>query len=109
MLRGDDAARCGADGAAAVWVSTHGGRQADPAIASAGPCPRGSTALALGARAMFLGRPTVWGPATGGADGVARVLGGLTEELAATMVLCGVDDVRAVPRDTVVPVPWPGR
>ena len=124
VLRGDDAVRCVAAGAAAVWVSTHGGRQADPAVASAEALPEvvaavgeeaevyadggirsGSdvlTALALGARAVFLGRPTVWGLATGGADGVARVIGGLTEELAHTMVLCGLDDVRAVPRDTVV-------
>ncbi|MCZ2819918.1 alpha-hydroxy acid oxidase [Modestobacter sp. VKM Ac-2977] len=130
VLRGDDAARCVAAGAAAVWVSTHGGRQADPAIASAEALPEvvdavgdevevyvdggirsGSdvlTALALGARAAFLGRPTVWGLATGGADGVARVIDGLSEELAHTMALCGVDDVRAVPRDTVVR-PWPGR
>jgi 4-hydroxymandelate oxidase len=130
VLRADDAARCVAAGAAAVWVSTHGGRQVDPAIASAEALPEvvdaagddaevyvdggirtGSdalTALALGARAVFVGRPTVWGLATGGADGVARVLGGLSEELAHTMALCGLDDVRAVPRDTVVR-PWPGR
>ncbi len=60
------------------------------------------TALALGARAVFVGRPAAWGLATAGADGVARVLAGLTEELAHTMALCGLDDVRAVPRDTVV-------
>jgi 4-hydroxymandelate oxidase len=128
VLRGDDAARCVSAGASAVWVSTHGGRQADPAIASAEALPEiveavaadaevyadggiraGSdvlTALALGARAVFLGRPTAWGLATGGADGVARVIGGLTEELAHTMALCGLDDVRAVPRDTVVRAPW---
>jgi 4-hydroxymandelate oxidase len=130
VLRGDDAARCVAAGAAAVWVSTHGGRQADPAVASAEALPEivaavgedaevyadggirsGSdvlTALALGARAVFLGRPTAWGLATGGADGVAGVLGGLTAELAATMALCGLDDVTTVPRDTVVRGPWPG-
>ena len=67
------------------------------------------TALALGARAVFVGRPTAWGLATGGADGVARVLGGLTEELAHTMALCGLDDVRAVPRDAVVRAPWAAR
>jgi 4-hydroxymandelate oxidase len=131
VLRGDDAARCAAAGAAAVWVSTHGGRQADPAVASAEALPEvadavaddaevyadggirsGSdvlTALALGARAVFLGRPTVWGVATGGADGVARVLGGLTEELANTMAVCGLDDVQQVPRDTVVRAPWAAR
>ena len=125
VLRGDDADRCVQAGAAAVWVSTHGGRQADPVVASAHALPEvveavgaevevyadggirsGSdalTALALGARAVFLGRPTIWGLATGGADGVADVLTGLSEELAHTMVLCGLDDVRAVPRDTLGP------
>ena len=61
------------------------------------------TALALGASAVFVGRPTIWGLATGGADGVARVLTALSEELGHTMALCGLDDVRSVPRDTVVP------
>ncbi|WP_222193501.1 alpha-hydroxy acid oxidase [Modestobacter italicus] len=131
VLRGDDAERCVAAGAAAVWVSTHGGRQADPAIASAEALPEvvaavgeavevyadggvrtgadALTALALGARAVFLGRPTTWGLAIGGADGVARVISGLSEELAHTMALCGLDDVRSVPRDTVVRAPWAGR
>ncbi|MGY1840395.1 MULTISPECIES: alpha-hydroxy acid oxidase [unclassified Modestobacter] len=124
VLRGDDAARCVEAGAAAVWVSTHGGRQADPVVASADALPEvvdavagevevyvdggirsGSdvlVALALGARAVFVARPTTWGLAAGGADGVAQVLGGLTAELAHTMVVCGLDDVRSVPRDTVV-------
>jgi 4-hydroxymandelate oxidase len=43
------------------------------------------------------------GLATGGADGVAGMITGLTEELAHTMVLCGLPDVGSVPRDTVVP------
>ena len=125
VLRGDDAVRCVQAGASAVWVSTHGGRQVDPAVAAAHALPEvvdavgdevevyadggvraGSdvlTALALGARAVFVGRPTIWGLAAGGADGVARVLTGLGEELAHAMALCGVDDVRSVPRDTVVP------
>ncbi|MFD2092201.1 alpha-hydroxy acid oxidase [Blastococcus deserti] len=125
VLRGDDAVRCVQAGAAAVWVSTHGGRQVDPAIASAHALPEvveavggdvevyadggirsGSdvlVALALGASAVFVGRPTIWGLATGGADGVTRVLAALTEELERTMVLCGLDDVRSVPRDTVTP------
>jgi 4-hydroxymandelate oxidase len=125
VLRGDDAARCVQAGAAAVWVSTHGGRQADPVVSSAAALPEvaeavgedaevyadggirsGSdvlTALALGARAVFVGRPAVWGLATGGADGVSRVLAGLTAQLAHTMVLCGLSDVGSVPRDTVTP------
>jgi 4-hydroxymandelate oxidase len=124
VLRGDDAARCVEAGAAAVWVSTHGGRQADPVVASADALPEvveavagraevyadggvrsGAdvlTALALGARAVFVARPVIWGLATGGAGGVAAVLAGLSEQLAHTMVLCGLADVAAVPRDTVV-------
>ena len=60
------------------------------------------TALALGATAVFVGRPAIWGLATGGASGVSRVLTGLTAELAHTMTLCGLPDVRSVPRDTVL-------
>jgi 4-hydroxymandelate oxidase len=125
VLRADDATRCVAAGAAAVWVSTHGGRQVDPAVPSAAALPEvveavgdqvevyadggirsGSdvlTALALGATAVFLGRPTTWGLSVGGADGVTRVLTGLADELAHTMALCGLDDVRSVPRDTITP------
>lgn len=123
VLRGDDAVRCVQAGASAVWVSTHGGRQADPVVSSAAALPEvvaavgdevevyadgglraGSdvlTALALGARAVFLGRPVIWGLATGGEDGVAAVLEGLTAELAHAMALCGLPSVREVPRDTV--------
>jgi 4-hydroxymandelate oxidase len=125
VLRGDDAQLCVQAGAAAVWVSTHGGRQVDPAVSSADALPEvveavgdevevyadggirsGSdvlTALALGARAVFVARPVVWGLAAGGAGGVTRVLAGLSAQLAHTMVLCGLDDVAAVPRDTVAP------
>ena len=125
VLRGDDAARCVQAGAAAIWVSAHGGRQADPVVPTAAALPEvadavgsgaeiyvdggirsGSdvlTALALGARAVFVGRPVVWGLATGGADGVSRVLTGLSAQLAHTMVLCGLSDVGAVPPDTVAP------
>jgi 4-hydroxymandelate oxidase len=123
VLRGDDAVECVRAGAAAVWVSTHGGRQADRVVSSAAALPEvcdavgdevevyadggirsGSdalTALALGATAVFVGRPAIWGLATGGADGVSRVLGGLSAQLAHTMTLCGLPDVRSVPRDTV--------
>ena len=123
VLRGDDAARCVAAGAAAVWVSAHGGRQADPVVPTAAALPEvveavgggaevyvdggiraGSDvvcALALGARAVFVGRPAIWGLATGGTDGVRAVLDGLSAQLATTMTLCGLGDVTAVPRDTV--------
>lgn len=123
VLRADDAVQCVQAGASAVWVSTHGGRQADPVVASAAALPEivdavgdevevyadgglrsGSdvlTALALGANGVFVGRPAIWGLATGGADGVSRVLAGLSAQLAHTMALCGLSDVRSVPRDTV--------
>lgn len=125
VLRGDDAAHCVQAGAAAVWVSTHGGRQVDPAVSSAHALPEvvdavgddvevyvdggirsGSdalTALALGATAVFVARPVAWGLATGGTRGVAGVLDGLGAELAHTMALCGLPDVRSLPRDTVTP------
>lgn len=131
VLRGDDAVSCVEAGAAAVWVSAHGGRQADPVVASAHALPEvvaavagevevyvdgglrsGSdvlTALALGARAVFVGRPAVWGLATAGASGVSRVLTGLGSELAHTMALCGLPHVRNVPRDTVTPAGGPVR
>jgi 4-hydroxymandelate oxidase len=131
VLRGDDATTCVAAGAAAVWVSTHGGRQADPVVPSAHALPEvvdavgddvevyadggirtGSdvlTALALGARAVFVGRPIIWGLATGGASGVSRVLAGLGAELAHTMALCGLPHVRNVPGDTVTQAWPPGR
>ena len=124
VLRGDDAVLCVQAGASAVWVSTHGGRQADPAVPSAHALPevvgavgdavevyvdggvrRGSdvlVALALGATAVFVGRPTAWGLATGGAAGVGRVRDGLTAELAHTLALCGGSSVTSVAPDTVV-------
>jgi len=121
VLRGDDALRCLEAGASAVWVSTHGGRQVDRAVSSAAALAdvveavgdhaevyvdggiRSGTdvlvALALGARAVFCGRPIIWGLATGGAEGVAAVLAQLGTELAHAMTLCGVASVERVPRD----------
>ena len=131
VLRGDDALACVRAGAAAVWVSAHGGRQADLVVPSAHALPevvdavRGETgpdgadvevyvdggvrsgtdalvALALGARAVFVGRPVVWGLTTGGAAGVAGVLDGLSDELAHLMTLCGVADPADVGPDLLV-------
>ena len=121
VLRGDDALRCLEAGAAAVWVSTHGGRQVDRAVCSAAALAdvveavgdhaevyvdggiRSGTdvlvALALGARAVFCGRPIIWGLATGGAEGVVAVLSQLRAELVHAMTLCGVASVEGVPRD----------
>ncbi len=111
VLRADDALRCAEAGAAGVVVSNHGGRQLDGVIATAEALPevveaaadrlevlvdggirRGTDvlrALALGARAVLLGRPVAWGLATGGAAGAARVISGLTLELAEALALVG--------------------
>lgn len=135
VLRGDDAVACVRAGASAVWVSTHGGRQADLVVPSAHALPevvdavRSETgpdgvdvevyvdggvregvdvlvALALGARAVFVGRPTVWGLATGGDAGVAGVLGGLSDELAHAMTLCGVAGPADATPDLLVRSGW---
>jgi 4-hydroxymandelate oxidase len=125
VLRGDDARAAVEAGAAGVWVSNHGGRQLDRAVATAtalgevaeavgddaevyvdGGVRRGVdvlTGLALGARAVFVGRPVLWGLAAGGAEGVADVIAGLTDELTHAATLAGVPDVGAVPRDLVTP------
>ncbi len=97
MLRADDARRCVDAGAAAVWVSNHGGRQLDrvgldrggaaggrgggAAARGArcfvdGGCARASTsltALALGADAVFLGRLPLYALVDGGEAGVRRM------------------------------------
>jgi 4-hydroxymandelate oxidase len=59
------------------------------------------TALALGARAVMIGRPVIWGLCDGGADGVARVLTGLRDDLALAMALAGTPTVADVTRDLV--------
>jgi 4-hydroxymandelate oxidase len=49
-------------------------------------------ALAFGATAVGIGRPVLWGLATGGEEGVAHVLGLLRSELEAALALCGSVD-----------------
>ena len=123
VLRADDAVRCVELGARGIIVSNHGGRHLDAAIATADALPaiaaavgakaevyvdggirRGTDivkALALGARAVLIGRPAVWGLAIGGADGVRDVLEHLRVELVRTMALCGVAKLSEVTRDLV--------
>jgi 4-hydroxymandelate oxidase len=124
ILRGDDAAACLDAGAAGVVVSNHGGRQLDRAIASAVALPeivsavggRGPVlvdggivsgtdvfvALALGATAVLVGRPILWGLAAAGASGVRRVLDTYRDELAHAMGLAGVASIRDFTGDLVV-------
>ncbi|MFI6507074.1 lactate 2-monooxygenase [Streptosporangium sp. NPDC050855] len=109
----DDALRAADAGMDGVVVSNHGGRQVDGATASLDALPAiaaavgdrltvlfdsgvrtGSDvvkALALGARAVLLGRPYVWGLAVGGEDGVRHVLRSLLAELDLTLGLAGHD------------------
>jgi 4-hydroxymandelate oxidase len=112
VLRGGDAMRCVDAGVKALIVSNHGGRHLDGVLATAdaldeivdavdgnaeiyvdGGIRRGTDivkALALGARAVLVARPVVWGLALDGAAGVQAVLDHLRTELVRTMALCGV-------------------
>jgi 4-hydroxymandelate oxidase len=123
ICRGDDAARALEAGADGVVVSNHGGRQLDTAPATIRALPevadavagrgmvlmdggvrRGTDvvkALALGAQAVMLGRPPLWGLAVGGQEGVRQVLEILRNELDAAMALCGYRRPADVPRDLV--------
>jgi 4-hydroxymandelate oxidase len=125
IMTGGDASRAIDAGAAAIIVSNHGGRQLERSISTLdaladvvagahgaevyldGGVRRGSDiliALALGARAVMIGRPAMWGLAVGGAEGVARVLDGLRSELADDAGLCGLADVTTAGRDLVADV-----
>lgn len=99
-------------GAAAVVVSNHGGRQLDGTLPTALALPEVAAAvgpavpvlvdggirsgadvaraLALGADAVLIGRPWLWGLATGGRDGVAQVLRAFVEDVGRTLALLGV-------------------
>jgi isopentenyl diphosphate isomerase/L-lactate dehydrogenase-like FMN-dependent dehydrogenase len=111
ILAGEDAALAVEHGVAGAIVSNHGGRQLDRSPATAdvlaetvdavegripvlvdGGIRRGvdiATALALGADAVLVGRPALWGLAAGGEAGARRVLELLREELELTLALCG--------------------
>jgi len=111
VLTPDDAVLALEHGAAGVVASNHGGRQLARSLATADALPeiadalegRGAllvdggirrgvdvaTALALGADAVLVGRPALWGLAAAGNDGVARVLGLLQAELELTLGLLG--------------------
>jgi 4-hydroxymandelate oxidase len=128
VLRGDDARRCVDAGAAGVVVSNHGGRQLDGVVTTAsaltevvdalagsaaevyvdGGLRRGEhvlAALALGARAVLIGRPTLWALAVDGADGVRRLLTDLTDELRHAMRLAGCPSLDAISRDLIANPP----
>jgi 4-hydroxymandelate oxidase len=123
VLRGDDARRCVDCGVRGVMVSNHGGRHLDTTVTTSevlseivaevggsaevyvdGGIRRGTDivkALALGARAVLLGRPPLWGLSVAGADGVAAVLKHMREELVRAMQLCGAASLAALTPDLV--------
>jgi 4-hydroxymandelate oxidase len=112
VLTPEDARLAAEHGVAGVVVSNHGGRQLDtvpagaealPAIADAvgdrvdvlvdGGVRRGTDvlkALALGARAVMVGRPVIWGLAVGGEAGARAVLDSLVAEFDVALALAGV-------------------
>ena len=59
-------------------------------------------ALALGARAVMVGRPVLWGLCVDGANGATQVLTMLGREFEAAMAFCGAASVQDVARDLVV-------
>ncbi|MFD7921905.1 alpha-hydroxy acid oxidase [Streptomyces sp. NPDC059740] len=124
VVRADDARRA-AESGIGVWMSNHGGRNLDtavapltalPAVAAAvdgrvpvlvdGGVRRGTDvvkALALGADAVAVGRPYVWGLAADGAEGVTAALSALHRETELALALLGVPDLTALTPDLVGP------
>jgi isopentenyl diphosphate isomerase/L-lactate dehydrogenase-like FMN-dependent dehydrogenase len=123
ILAAEDARRAQAAGVDGIAVSNHGGRQVDGAIAALDALPAvraavGSElpvlfdsgvrsgadafkALALGADAVCVGRPYVWGLALGGEAGVGHVLRSLLAELDLTLALSGHTRIEQVGRDAL--------
>ncbi len=120
VCRGDDACRIAEHGAKAIVVSNHGGRQLDTAPATCEALPhvvdavgdlcevyvdggirRGSDvlkAIALGARAVLVGRPILWGLCVAGEQGATNILEILRRELDEAMLLCGCTKLSDVGR-----------
>jgi 4-hydroxymandelate oxidase len=123
VLTAEDARLAVEHGVDGVIVSNHGGRQLDAAVPSIAALPaivdavpaavpvlvdggirRGSdvfAALALGARAVLIGRPVLWGLAVAGQDGAADVLRLLRDQLEECMMLAGRPSIAALDRSAV--------
>jgi 4-hydroxymandelate oxidase len=123
ILRADDALLALEHGASAVIVSDHGGRQLDTVIPAVyalreiaaavdGRCEvwidggvrRGTDivkALALGANAVLIGRPVLWGLAVNGELGVHQILKILREEFDRAMALCGCRSLHEITPDLI--------
>lgn len=131
ILTPDDARRAVDHGARGIVVSNHGGRQLDGAPATLdvlseivarvggetevyldGGVRRGTDvalALALGARAVGVGRPVLWALAVGGSAGVARYFELLGRELATVMALAGRRSLAELDADIVGTSPYSSR
>ncbi len=127
ILSPEDARLAVEHGAAGVLVSNHGARNLDTAPATIEALPRvveavegripvlmdggirrGTDvvkALALGARAVLIGRPYLWGLAVGGQAGVEQIVRILVTELQAAMALCGTASLEKIDRHVL----WPER
>ncbi len=125
LLTAEDARLAVEHGADGVVVSNHGGRQLDTTIATIEALPevveavesraevyldggirRGTDvlkALALGARAVLIGRPILWGLVMDGSNGVRRVLEHLQHELVEAMLLAGRPTIASIDRSLVRP------
>jgi 4-hydroxymandelate oxidase len=123
ILAAEDARLAVEHGAAAIIVSNHGGRNLDtvpatiealPSVIEAvqgripvlvdGGIRRGTDvlkALALGAQAVLIGRPYIWGLAVGGAAGVAEVVRILRDEFRSAMALCGTPSLARITREAL--------
>jgi L-lactate dehydrogenase (cytochrome) len=123
ILDPEDAERALQVGADAMIVSNHGGRQLDGALSSIAALPSivrtvgdrmeifldGGVrsgqdvlkAVALGARAVFIGRAFLYGVQALGGEGVTLALEIIRKELDTTMALCGYRDIRQVNRDII--------
>jgi 4-hydroxymandelate oxidase len=121
VLRADDALQAVDAGCDGVWVSNHGGRQLDTAVAAPAALPEiaeavGERALlvvdggvrrgidvlkgiALGADLVAIGRPALWGLTVDGADGVRRVIEILRDELSLAMALAGCRSLAEITPD----------
>lgn len=127
VLHPEDARLAAAQGIAGLIVSNHGGRTLDTALSTASALPRIADAvggalpllvdggvrrgtdvfkaLALGATAVLVGRPVVWGLAHAGAAGVAHVLRVLRDELEVAMALTGCATLGGISRAALAPAP----
>ena len=123
IMTGEDGRQCAEYGAKAVIVSNHGGRYLDTTFATIEVLPevveaagqkievyldggirRGTDifkALALGARAVLIGRPLFWGLAVNGEGGALAVLQILGDELDTTMGMCGRTTIDSIDKGAI--------